>query len=97
MGKKTFDVSDINEFKELAKEILINRNSYEPWLRPVENGIKGERRTRKLLGNDFWLLDRDVDVNGGDLIIQRKNLKSDILGVDPLELGLVQVKFNEKI
>ncbi|MCQ6303441.1 hypothetical protein [Bacillus cereus] len=97
MGEKTFDVSDINEFKELAKEILINRNSYEPWLRPVENGIKGERRTRKLLGNDFWLLDRDVDVNGGDLIIQRKNLKSDILGVDPLELGLVQVKFNEKI
>lgn len=96
MGKKTFDVKDINELKELAKVILKNRDSYEPWLKPVENGIKGERRSRKLLGNEFWILDRDVDINGGDLIIQRKNLKSDILSVDPLELGLVQVKFIEK-
>jgi len=97
VGKKTFDVKDANELKELAKVILRNRDSYEPWLKPVENGIKGERRTRKLLGNEFWILDRDVDINGGDLIIQRKNLKGDILSVDPLELGLVQVKFIEKL
>ncbi len=37
-----------------------------------ENGIKGEDRSRALLGDHFWLLSRSVDVDGVDLIVQEK-------------------------
>ncbi|MBY0001432.1 hypothetical protein H7S55_14735 [Priestia aryabhattai] len=97
MKNKTVDVIDFTEFETIAKKILINRKNHESWLNSIENGIKGERRTRKIIGNEFWILDRDVDINGGDLIIQRKNLKGDILSIDPLELGIIQVKFVQKV
>ena len=42
-------------------------------LKSMENGSIGEARTKELLIDRFWILERSVDVQGADFIIQRKS------------------------
>ena len=43
-----------------------------PWLRSMENGAIAEARTRAILLDRFWVLERSVDIDGADFIIQRR-------------------------
>jgi hypothetical protein len=63
------------------------------WLVRMENGSIGEARTRAFLLDRFWILERSVDVEGADLIIQRRLTTQNLLDTEPPRLGVVQVKF----
>lgn len=63
------------------------------WLRSQENGTIGEARTRAFLIDRFWILERSVDVDGADLIIQRRLTSRSLLDRDAPRLGFVQAKF----
>ncbi|MBD7970349.1 hypothetical protein [Paenibacillus gallinarum] len=66
---------------------------YESWMRSNDNGVIGEARTKALLLDRFWVLERSIDAEGADHIIQRKNPKSSLLGPIPPRLGFIQSKF----
>lgn len=64
-----------------------------PWLKAMENGALGEARARALLMERFWVLERSVDVEGADYLIQRRLTGRNFLDREPPRLGVVQVKF----
>lgn len=64
-----------------------------PWLKAMENGSIGEARTRAFLLDRFWVLDRSVDIDGADFIIQRRLTSSNLLDKSPPRFGIVQAKF----
>lgn len=64
-----------------------------PWLKRMENGSLGEARARAFLMNRFWVLERSVDVEGADLLIQINSLKVRLLDERPPRFAVVQVKF----
>ncbi len=57
----------------------------------MEHGALGEARARALLAERFWILERSVDVDGADLLIQRH--LSWLSDRQQPRLGVVQVKF----
>jgi hypothetical protein len=61
----------------------------------MENGTIGEARTRSLLLDRFWVLERSVDLEGADFIIMRRHTRRSLLDPVPPRLGFVQVKFFE--
>jgi len=63
------------------------------WLKRMQNGSIGEARTRALLMDRFWILERSVDVDGADFLIQRRLLRSNLLDRTPERFGVIQVKF----
>ncbi len=63
------------------------------WLTKQENGTIGEARTRAFLLDRFWILERSVDIEGADLIIQRRLTGRSLLDPHPPRLGFVQAKF----
>lgn len=64
-----------------------------PWLKRMDNGAIGEARTKAFLMDRFWILERSVDIDGADFIIQRKIRSSNLLDPSPPRFGVVQVKF----
>lgn len=66
-----------------------------PWLKAMQNGALGEARARAFLMDRFWILERSVDIDGADLIIQRRLTSQNLLDKNPPKLGFVQVKFFE--
>lgn len=68
-------------------------NSVPKWLKAMQNGSIGEARARAFLLNRFWVLERSVDIDGADLIIQRRLTQQNLLDKTPPRLGVVQVKF----
>jgi hypothetical protein len=64
-----------------------------PWLKAMENGGLGEARARAFLMERFWVLERSVDVEGADYLIQRRLTATNFLDAEPPRLGVVQVKF----
>ena len=64
----------------------------------ADNGSIGEARTKAFLIDRFWILERSVDKDGADFIIQRKITKQNILDEVPPRFGIIQAKFssNEK-
>jgi hypothetical protein len=62
----------------------------------MENGARGEARTRALLVERFWVLERSVDIDGADYLIQRRLTSKTFLDRDPPRLGVVQVKYAEE-
>ncbi|UMR30717.1 hypothetical protein MJ904_00070 [Massilia sp. MB5] len=62
------------------------------WLKIAENGSKGEARTKALLLDRFWVLERSVDVDGADFIVQPRDGKH-LLSKNPPRMALVQAKF----
>lgn len=65
------------------------------WMKAMQNGNLAEARARAFLMNRFWILERSVDVNGADFLIQRRLTKSNFLDEQAPRLGVVQVKFFE--
>ena len=63
------------------------------WLKSIDNGKIGEARTRALLMNKFWILERNIDIEGADFIIQRKILGENFLDRQAPRLGYIQSKF----
>ena len=63
------------------------------WLIRQENGTLAEARTRSFLLDRFWVLERSVDVEGADFIIQRRLTERSLLDRPPPRLGFVQAKF----
>jgi hypothetical protein len=64
-----------------------------PWLIRQENGAVAEARTRAFLMDRFWVLERSADVEGADLIIQRRLTGRSLLDRTPPRLGFIQTKF----
>lgn len=67
--------------------------SETPWLKRMQNGAIGEARAKAFLMDRFWVLERSVDVQGADLLIQRNTLLHSVLDPRPPRLGVIQVKF----
>ena len=63
------------------------------WLKAMENGGLGEARAKAFLMDRFWVLERSVDIEGADYLIQRKLTSRNFMDRDPPRLGVVQVKF----
>lgn len=68
-------------------------NELPHWLHSVDNGTIGEARTRAMLINRFWILERSVDIEGADFLIQRKIWGRNLLDERAPCLGYVQSKF----
>ena len=63
------------------------------WLKIMENGSVGEARTRAFLIDRFWVLERSVDVNGADFLVQRRTTSQRFTDKAPPRLGVVQAKY----
>ena len=63
------------------------------WLKAMQNGSIGEARSKAFLIDRFWLLERSVDIDGADFIIQRRLTKKNLLDKEAPRLGVVQAKF----
>ncbi|MEJ5266852.1 MAG: hypothetical protein WHW07_03480 [Bacteroidales bacterium] len=70
-------------------------NEVPKWLKIMQNGSLGEVRTKAFLMDRFWILERSVDIDGADFIIQRRVTHNNLLDRDAPRLGVVQVKFFE--
>ncbi|HHQ6539100.1 TPA: hypothetical protein ACSTJY_004512 [Serratia fonticola] len=64
-----------------------------PWLKAMQNGAIGEARAKVFLLNRFWVLERSVDIDGADFIIQKLLSGKNILDSQASKLGVIQVKF----
>lgn len=64
-----------------------------PWLKAMENGGLGEARAKAFLMDRFWVLERSVDVEGADYLVQRRLTAQNFMDREPPRLGVVQVKF----
>jgi hypothetical protein len=71
----------------------MNKTELLAWLKAMQNGTIGEARTRAFLIDRFWVLERSVDINGADFIIQRRITASNLLDESPPRFGIVQAKF----
>ncbi|PHA81008.1 hypothetical protein COF79_24565 [Bacillus toyonensis] len=59
----------------------------------TENGVRGEKRTSALLTDDFWVLERYVDSDGADFLVQQKNRGNSTWKLT--NLAVIQSKFRE--
>lgn len=59
----------------------------------MENGGLGEAKAKAFLLERFWVLERSVDIQGADYLIQRKLTSQNFLDQSPPRLGVVQVKY----
>ena len=67
-------------------------DSAPTWLKIMENGSVGEARTKAFLIDRFWILERSVDVDGADFLIQRRNAQR-FTDRTPPRVGVVQAKY----
>ena len=63
------------------------------WLKAMQNGALGEARAKAFLMNRFWVLERSIDIDGADYLIQRRLTRKQN-STSPY-LGIVQVKYFE--
>jgi len=70
-------------------------DKHPSWLKAMQNGALGEARARAFLMDRFWILERSVDIDGADLIIQIRITSQNLLDRNPPKFGIVQVKFYE--
>ncbi|MFC5626183.1 hypothetical protein [Algoriphagus winogradskyi] len=61
-------------------------------IKRMQNASIGEARTKAFLIDRFWILERSVDIDGADFIVQLKLTETDILNTD-IRFGRVQAKF----
>ncbi len=63
------------------------------WLVRMENGSIAEARTKAFLIDRFWILERSVDVEGADFIVQRRLTSKTLLDKNPPRFGIIQAKY----
>ena len=63
------------------------------WMIRQENGALAEARTRAFLLDRFWVLERSVDIEGADFIVQRRLTNRSLLDREPPRLGFIQSKY----
>ncbi len=63
------------------------------WLKVMENGAAGEARTKAFLVDRFWVLERSVDIDGADFLIQLRSLRTRFTDSFPPMMGVVQAKY----
>lgn len=69
-------------------------NSDQPvWLKVMEHGAAGEARTKAFLLDRFWVLERSVDIDGADFLIQPRSLSDKFTDRAPPKVGVVQAKY----
>ena len=72
----------------------VHMDSNRPaWQRRLENGAIGEARTKAFLLDRFWILERSIDIEGADLIIQRRLTHRSLLDQKAPRLAYVQAKY----
>ena len=59
----------------------------------MEHGVLGEARAKAFLLDRFWVLERSVDVQGADLLVQLRDARASLLDPSSSRVGFVQVKF----
>ena len=69
------------------------KDEHPAWLKAMQNGAVGEARSRAFLLDRFLVLERYVDIDGADFIIQRRLVGKNLLDREAPRLGVVQVKF----
>jgi len=62
-------------------------------LHSMEHGTLGEARAKAFLLERFWVLERSVDIQGADYLIQRRITDRNFMDRSPPNLGVVQVKY----
>lgn len=90
----------MSEDKKFKREnsLFIRRKSileYRHWEKRVDNGSIGEARTKEFIIDRFWVLERSIDRDGADFLIQRK--LTQISSIEPPRFGIIQSKFRENI
>ena len=73
----------------------MNNKKETSGVKRAHNGIIGESRTKSFLIDRFWILERSVDIEGADFIIQRKLVDTSILDNRPPRFGIIQSKFSQ--
>lgn len=68
-------------------------DSWPTWLKVMENGTVGEARTRSFLIDRFWVLERSVDTDGADFLIQRRTTTQRFTDKVPPRVGVIQAKY----
>ncbi|HHW2661449.1 hypothetical protein ACM747_22055 [Pseudomonas aeruginosa] len=63
------------------------------WLKIMEHGASGEARTKAFLLDRFWVLERSVDIDGADFLIQLRSLNNRFTDSAPPRVGIVQAKY----
>ncbi|MBI5870070.1 MAG: hypothetical protein HZB44_03810 [Actinobacteria bacterium] len=71
----------------------MSSEDFPPWLKAMQNGSIGEARTRAFLMDRFWILERSVDIDGADFVIQRRMTSTNLLDKTPPRFGVVQAKY----
>ncbi|MEH7749486.1 hypothetical protein V7659_31455, partial [Neobacillus drentensis] len=93
MESNTESFKDYEEFKKATRKSLLEREGRESWLGAIENGRIGEIKTKvELLKRGLWVSEREVDVNGADLIVQKANLLNDLIDIIGAPVAFVQIK-----
>lgn len=72
----------------------INMNKQQKGLKSIVNGTIGESRAKAFLIERFYVLERSVDINGADFLIQER-LSAHNIYKEKYIIGRVQVKFFE--
>lgn len=73
----------------------MNEMKQSSGIKRAHNGEIGESRTKSFLMDRFWILERSVDKDGADFIIQRKLYGQSILDDKPPRFGIIQSKFSQ--
>lgn len=63
------------------------------WLKIMQNGSVGEARTKAFLLDRFWVLERSVDIDGADFLVQPRALGERFTDRSPPKIGVVQAKY----
>ena len=63
------------------------------WLKVMEHGAAGEARTKAFLLDRFWVLERSVDIDGADFLIQPRILSERFTDRTAPRIGIVQAKY----
>ena len=63
------------------------------WLKIMEHGATGEARTKAFLLDRFWVMERSVDIDGADFLIQLRSLSTRFTDASPPRVGIVQAKY----
>ncbi len=74
--------------KRMGISILTDANK-PMWLKIMENGSVGEARAKAFLIDRFWILERSVDIDGADFLIQSRSIAGRFTDRAPPKIGVV--------